>query len=275
MSDLEKTLSDKIPVWRQEIIQLLREAGKQKISDITIDQAYRGLRDVEALICDTSYVDPIDGLYIRGIHIDKLLDRLPEEVFFLLCTGELPDKQQLNSLQKEIASRTAIPEYAWDIISNAPPEIPPIHIFSMVMTAMSSESVFRRQYFEGMSRDEHWRATLEDALNILARGPVITAAIYRQRVLGQKTIPPNSSLDMGANLAYMLGIEKDREKFQKMLRLFIILHSDHEGGSVSVNTTRIVNSALSDPYLSIAAGMNGLAGPLHGMAATIRWCAFG
>lgn len=42
--------------------------------------------------------------------------------------------------------------------------------------------------------------------------------------------------------------------------------SDHEGGNVSAHTTHLVGSALSDPYLSFAAGLNGLAGPLHGLA---------
>lgn len=42
--------------------------------------------------------------------------------------------------------------------------------------------------------------------------------------------------------------------------------SDHEGGNVSAHTVHLVGSALSDPYLSFAAGLNGLAGPLHGLA---------
>ena len=42
--------------------------------------------------------------------------------------------------------------------------------------------------------------------------------------------------------------------------------SDHEGGNVSAHTCHLVGSALSDPYLSYGAGMNGLAGPLHGLA---------
>jgi len=48
---------------------------------------------------------------------------------------------------------------------------------------------------------------------------------------------------------------------------------DHEGGNVSAHTTHLVGSALSDAYLSLAAGMNGLAGPLHGLAAqeVARW----
>jgi len=50
------------------------------------------------------------------------------------------------------------------------------------------------------------------------------------------------------------------------MRLYLTIHSDHEGGNVSAHTTHLVGSALSDPYLSFAAGMCGLAGPLHGLA---------
>jgi citrate synthase len=50
------------------------------------------------------------------------------------------------------------------------------------------------------------------------------------------------------------------------MRLYLTIHSDHEGGNVSAHATHLVGSALSDPYLSFAAGMNGLAGPLHGLA---------
>lgn len=47
-------------------------------------------------------------------------------------------------------------------------------------------------------------------------------------------------------------------------------HSDHEGGNVSAHTSHLVGSALSDPYLSFSAAMNGLAGPLHGLANQVR-----
>jgi citrate synthase len=50
------------------------------------------------------------------------------------------------------------------------------------------------------------------------------------------------------------------------MRLYIVVHMDHEGGNVSAHTNHLVNSALSDPYLSFSSAMNGLAGPLHGLA---------
>ena len=49
-------------------------------------------------------------------------------------------------------------------------------------------------------------------------------------------------------------------------RLYIVIHSDHEGGNASAHTCHLVGSTLSDPYLSLSASMNALAGPLHGLA---------
>jgi citrate synthase len=58
-----------------------------------------------------------------------------------------------------------------------------------------------------------------------------------------------------------------------MMRLYMTIHADHEVGNVSAHTVHLVNSALADLYLSYAAGMNGLAGPLHGLAnqEVIKW----
>jgi len=58
----------------------------------------------------------------------------------------------------------------------------------------------------------------------------------------------------------------DNKTFDELLRLYLVIHSDHEGGNVSAHTTHLVGSALSDPFLSFSAGLNGLAGPLHGLA---------
>jgi citrate synthase len=69
----------------------------------------------------------------------------------------------------------------------------------------------------------------------------------------------------------MMGFEDDGLK--RLMRIYMTIHTDHEGGNVSAHTTKLVGSALSDPYLSFAAAMNGLAGPLHGLAnqEVIKW----
>ena len=53
---------------------------------------------------------------------------------------------------------------------------------------------------------------------------------------------------------------------KECLRGYLTIHCDHEGGNVSAHASHLVGSALADPYLSLSAGINGLAGPLHGLA---------
>jgi len=104
----------------------------------------------------------------------------------------------------------------------------------------------------------------EDSLDLIAKLPVIAACIYRNLFKDGKVAPINPNKDFGANLADMLGY--DNPEFTELMRLYLVIHSDHEGGNVSAHTTHLVGSALSDPYLSLSAGMCGLAGPLHGLA---------
>jgi len=94
--------------------------------------------------------------------------------------------------------------------------------------------------------------------------PEVAALIYRCTYFDGKTIPYDASLDYSGNFCKMLGM--DDPAFMELMRLYITIHSDHEGGNASAHTTHLVGSTLSDPYLSLSAGLNALAGPLHGLA---------
>jgi citrate synthase len=69
----------------------------------------------------------------------------------------------------------------------------------------------------------------------------------------------------------MLGMEN--EDFKSLMRLYLTIHADHEGGNASAHTVHLTGSTLSDAYYSLASGMNSLAGPLHGLAnqEVIKW----
>jgi citrate synthase len=75
----------------------------------------------------------------------------------------------------------------------------------------------------------------------------------------------NPKQDYGLNFARMMKVP-DKKGYADLARLYFILHSDHESGNVSAHTMHLVGSALSDPYLAFSAALNGLAGPLHGLA---------
>ncbi len=266
MATLQETLAQKIPVWREEIGKVRKEVGGKVVSEVTINQAYGGMRGVKGMICDTSVVEPDKGLIIRGHPLLEIKHLWPEEILFLLLTGEMPDDEAKAALQQDYDKRAAVPEYVWDVLEAMPPDSHPMCMLDTAILVMERESVFRQWYDKGMKREDYWIAALEDALALLARLPGVAAGMYRLRYNKGSRIDWTPGLDWGANYANMLGLPDPTGSFAKLMRLYLNFHSDHEGGNVSANTCHTVGSALSDPYYAVSAGLNGLAGPLHGLA---------
>ncbi len=266
MSSLREKFSAQVPALREELQALIKQHGKTVVSEVTVAQVFGGMRGVKGMICDTSVVDPDKGLVVRGIPIGQLMDRLPEEIFHLLLTGELPDPDSLAKLQVEYAERSEVPGYVWAVLKAMPADSHPMTMLSTAIMAMERESVFRRRYAEGMHKEEYWEAALEDCLQLLAKLPTVAAGIYRMHTGRGEPLAPNPNLDWGANYARMLDLPDPEGEFSNLIRLYLTLHCDHEGGNVSAFTCHTVGSALSNPYYAVAAGLNGLAGPLHGLA---------
>ena len=266
MAKLKEKLASQVPALRAEMQALGKEHGNKIISEVTIGQAFGGMRGVKGMICDTSVVDADTGLVIRGIPIGQLASRLPEEIFYLLCTGELPDAESLADLQNDLRQRAEVPGYIWDVLKAMPADSHPMTMFSTAILVMERDSVFRSQYAAGMRKEAYWEAALEDSLQLIAKLPAVAAGIYRMHTHKGDRIPSNPKLDWGADYAHMLGIPDPTGEFANLMRLYMTLHCDHEGGNVSAFTCHTVGSALSDPYYAVSAGMDGLAGPLHGLA---------
>ncbi len=266
MPSLHDVFGSQVDSMRQEIRGLLKEYGNVVISEVTVAQAYGGMRGVKGMVCDTSVVEPDKGLIIRGIPIANLTDQLPEAIFFLLLTGRKPTDDELASLQKDLANRANVPEYIWRVLEAMPNDTHPMTMLDSAVLLLQPMSRFAQRYKEGMPKEEYWQPTLEDALNILAKIPVIAAGVYRLRFGKGPRIESNPDLDWGGNYARMLGLDDPDGEFADLVRLYLTLHCDHEGGNVSANTCHTVGSALSDAYYAVSAGLNGLAGPLHGLA---------
>ena len=263
---LRDKLAEIIPGLREESRKLYEKHSGSVISNVTLEQAFGGMRGVKALVCDTSEVSLDKGLIVRGIPILELTDRLPEEIFYLLLTGELPDDEALKDLQWELMRRNDVPFYVWNMINALPLETHPMVMLNSSILVMQSESFFCRRYEEGMKKDLLWEPLLWDSLNLLARIPVIAAYIYRRKFNKGPRLNSDSHLDWGGNFARLLGVEDPDGSFADLMRLYLVLHADHEGGNVSALTTQTIGSALSDIYYSVSGGLNGLAGPLHGLA---------
>jgi citrate synthase len=262
---LKEKFASSIPKIRDEWKELNKTYGEVKISEVTVGQAYGGMRGVKGMICDTSVVEPDKGLIIRGIPLlEGLTEKWPEEIWYLLLTGELPDPATRKELSDEFAKRSDIPGYVWDVLNAMPKDSHPMAMFNTAILVMEKESMFRKRYDEGMPKGEYWDPMFEDSMNLLGKLPGIAAGVYRIRYNKGKPIPYDKKLDWGANYAHMLG--NDKEDFYACMRLYLTLHSDHEGGNVSAFSCHTVGSALSDAYYAVSAGLNGLAGPLHGLA---------
>ena len=280
MSSLKDKLYEKIQEWRPRTTKLLKEHGAVKIGDVTIAQAIGGVRGVKCLTTDISYLDPLEGIRFRGFTIPETLEKLPkvqgfemplvEGFYYLLLTGEIPTEEDVKTVAEEFNSRKIVPQYVFDVLKAMPEDTHPMTMFSVAILTLQKESEFVKAYKAGMNKMDYWDPTYEDALNLLAKLPQIAAFIYRYKYKDGDIIDPDPSLDMGGNFAHMMGIVKP---YDDVARMYFLLHSDHESGNVSAHTGHLVASALSDIYYSISAMLDGLAGPLHGLAnqEVLRW----
>lgn len=265
MSLLKQKLAGILPDQIKDIKEFVAANGDKKVSEVTLAQAYGGIRGVKALVCDTSEVPPDKGLIIRGKELSEITDKLPEEILWLLLTGELPNAEELEDLQADLQSRQDVPTYVWNILNEMPSDSHPMAMFNTAVLVMQRESKFAKNYND-ITKSEYWEYTLEDSLDIIAKLPAIAAFVYRKRFDKGARIDPKPGADLGENYAHMLGLNDEKGNFANLMRLYLTLHSDHEGGNVSAFSAATVNSALSDMYYSLTAGLNGLAGPLHGLA---------
>ncbi len=278
LKNLFKTKADQLSV---EIKDLLKEHGTKKIGEVQLSQIYQGMRGITGMVYETSLLDAQEGIRFRGFTIPELqvklpkakggAEPLPEGLFWLMLTGEVPTDADVQALSEDLRKRAQLPAHALKTIDALPVDAHPMTQFVVGVMALQTESLFAKKYAEGMSKKDYWSYAYEDSLNLIARLPEVAAYVYRRKYKGGKTLVADPSLDWAGNFAHMLGY--DTEKFRELMRLYLTIHTDHEGGNVSAHTTHLVGSALADPYLSFAAGMNGLAGPLHGLAnqEVIKW----
>lgn len=280
MDRLKDKFAQKALPLADEIKALVKEHGHIVLGQYTIEQVYQGMKGMIGMVTETSKLDPEEGIRFRGYSIPELREKLPrgqggenlpEGIFYLLLTGELPTEDDAREVSNAWARRSHVPKHVFDMLDSLPMATHPMTQFSLAILAMQTESNFAAAYRKGINKKQYWDPMFEDVMNCIARLPRIAAYIYRRTYKNGVHIEPDPKLDWGANFAHMLGFDDDGMK--ALMRLYLTIHVDHEGGNVSAHATHLVGSALSDAYYSLSAGMNGLAGPLHGLAnqEVVRW----
>jgi citrate synthase len=273
---LHEKMAAQLPDWRERVKALVKEHGETVVDQVTISQVYGGMRDIKSMVTDVSFVDPATGIKFRGMAIPEVLAKLPKPrgakmpyvggLYYLLITGDIPTRAQAEEVEKDWAARAVVPDYVFKMIRSMPKETHPMVLLSQAVLALESGSKFAKAYHDGVKKDAYWESTLEDSLDLTAKLPVIAAFIYRLKYFNDAKKPKyNARQDYATNFSRMMGVA-DRKGYAELARLYFILHSDHESGNVSAHATHLVGSSLSDVYYAFSAGLNGLAGPLHGLA---------
>ncbi len=281
MGVVQDRFKEKADILAAEVKEILHEHGDKVIGEVKLSQIYQGMRGITGLVTETSLLDSQDGIRFRGYSIPELQEKLPkaeggneplpEGLFYLMLVGELPTDEDAQHISNVWQRRSHVPSHVFSTIEALPLTAHPMTQFVVGIMALQTESRFAKKYAAGMSKKDYWAATFDDSMDLIARLPRIAAYIYRRKYKFGNHIQPDGLLDWAGNFAHMMGFED--ESFRELMRLYMTIHCDHEGGNVSAHATHLVGSALSDPYLAFAAGMNGLAGPLHGLAnqEVIKW----
>jgi len=274
-SGLAERLREIIPQKVAEVKEIRKNHGNLSLGEVTAEMTYGGMRGIKGLICETSALDPEEGIRFRGLSIPECQQKLPaykpggepqpEGLLWLLLTDEVPTKAQVEGLTEELRRREDVPQHVVDLLRQIPKTTHPMTQLVIALMALQPASKFAAAYHAGeLTKTNQWEAALDDTLDVVAKLPIIASIVYNNVYHNGRVVQADKSLDLAGNYAHMMGFHDPT--FQELMRLYLTIHSDHEGGNVSAHTTHLVGSALSDPYLSYAAGLNGLAGPLHGLA---------
>ncbi|ODQ64179.1 methylcitrate synthase precursor [Nadsonia fulvescens var. elongata DSM 6958] len=306
VTDLKATLKSVIPARRERFLKVKKELSGKTFGDekTSIGSILGGMRSQKSLYWESSMIDMDKGILFHGKTIEEcqaelpqipsisgsseINEMVPEAMFWFLLTGKIPTQDQITGLSRELAELGELPDYVKKTLDNLPATLHPMSQLSIAITLLNNESKFARAYEKGIPKAEYWEHVYDDTINLIAKLPQIAAKIYHNtyklnRINGDKldySLPGKIDLtkDLSYNYANMLGMtqesaningltEVQSQDFVNLLRLYIALHGDHEGGNVSAHSTHLVGSSLADPYLSYSAGIQGLAGPLHGLAA--------
>jgi citrate synthase len=198
-----------LPAWRNRVACLLKTNGAYKVCDVTVEQIYRGIRDVQIQVSDISYLDPHEGIRLRGYTIPEVLEKLPKwdgtdiplagGLYYLLLVDEIPTMDEAQYVEDEWKRRGEVPEYVWNVLRAMPANTHPMTLFSQAVLAMQPDSLFAREYSNGILKTDYWKTYLEDSLNLTARLPAIAAFIYNMKYQDNLYIPPDPDLDWSAN----------------------------------------------------------------------------
>ncbi len=248
---------------------------KRGLRDINGKGVLAGLTDISEIrsytIVDSEMI-PCEGkLFYRGYNVEDLVQGILkdnrfgfEEIAYLLLTGKLPSKEELDTFSKMIGEYRQLPtSFVRDIIMKAP---------SQDMMNTLARSVLTLYSYDNRADDITIPNVVRQCMQLIALFPMLSVygyQAYSHYHDGNSLFihPPVPELSTAENLLHILRPDsKYTELEAKILDLALILHMEHGGGNNSTFTTHVVTSSGTDTYSSMAASLGSLKGPKHGGA---------
>lgn len=226
---------------------------REVIAEITKQQLDTGLRGIPVGTTVTSSVDPTTGVHYRGIAIDELTERSPEEVIYLIYEGEFSPPLLTKAFRHVLTEQRELPESVLRVISGLPKGLSPMEMLSMAVMCCS------------VCKTEEWK---EDGLALIAKMPELVRAVI-ERCLEVETIETAELLDSSGFVEDFVGslnFLEGKKLLTKAMKLYFILHCDHGGGNLSTFIGKGVASSGQHLYGAFSSAVTALGGPAHGGA---------
>ena len=278
MTQLDDYISQKEEVCRKNDVispDLYGEYGvKRGLRDQNGNGVLAGLTNISKI---TSFETvngektPCEGkLWYRGYRVEELLKNLGEtelgyeKIAYLLLMGELPDENESELFKKLIGESRKLPtNFTRDVIMKAPSYD--------IMNSMTRSILTLASYDQGPT-ETSVSNSLRQCINLISIFPLLAvygyhAYNYYDNMDSMFIHRPDPELSTAENLLMMLRPDRKYTATEaKVLDTALILHMEHGGGNNSTFTTRVITSAGSDTYSTVAAAMSSLKGPKHGGA---------
>ncbi len=252
----------------------VKHSVNKGLRDINGNGVVTGLTNISKIVASKTVNGekvPCDGeLWYRGYKVQDLINSLGEDelgfekIAYLLLLGENPSEEQQKEFSKHIGDLRCLPQnFTRDVIMKAPT--------ADIMNSIT-RSILTLASYDKQALDTSVDNVLRQCIQLIAEFPLL--AIYAYHAYNYSELQesmiihrPDPELSTAENLLMMLRPDKKYTKTEaKVLDTALILHMEHGGGNNSTFTTRVVSSAGSDTYSTIAAAMSSLKGPKHGGA---------
>lgn len=232
---------------------------RQETGFVTLDPGYANTGSCKSSI---TFMDGEKGiLRYRGIPVEQLAENATfKETAYLLINGRLPNQEELTEYSILLNDHSLVHEDMRSFYQNFPRASHPMGILSSMVNAL-------RSFYPALTTIEEESTIM--VTRLMAKVRTMAAMSYKIS-RGHRVVYPRPDLAYGANFLNMMFASPVKPyelnaDVVKALRVFWILHADHEQ-NCSTSAVRIVGSARTNLYAAISAGIAALWGPLHGGA---------